>query len=344
MLKRILCLTLCFLMILPFAGCRKKDYTLSVDNDSNKESVDSSGLYLNPLTGEKNLDKKTALQRSVAIMVNNISHAQKVQTGLNDADIVYETEVEGGITRLLAVFKDFKNVTQVGTVRSARYVYIDLAAGHNAIYAYHGINKAYAKPHLDAVDSIVVGENNGGGRVSNGLATEHTLYAYGDKIWESIEKKFDTTLKSEEAPFASFADEKTPVKLELTANSVTVPFSSSYKSTFKYNEETGRYTRYFKETERKDYKTGESVTVKNVFVLNTDISYYSDNYCRNVDLTSGSGYYFVNGTYQKIKWSKGNASSSFTFTNEDGSPLTVNPGNSWICIADKTTSQPVIGE
>lgn len=344
MLKRILCLTLCFLMILPFVGCRNKDYTLSVDNDSNPEPVAKPVTYLNPLTGEKDLDKETALQRPVAIMVNNISVAQKVQTGLNDADIVYETEVEGGITRLLAVFKDFKNVKQIGTVRSARYVYIDLAAGHDAIYAYHGVNETYARPHLDAVDDIVVDTNNGGTRISNGLASEHTLYAHGDKIWESIEKKFNTTLESEQAPFATFADEETSVKLEFTADTVTVPFSASYKSTFKYNEETGRYTRYFGETERKDYKTGESVTVKNVFVLNTSITYYSDNKCRNVSLTSGDGYYFVNGTYQKIKWSKGNASSSFTFTNEDGSPLTVNPGNSWVCIADKTKSQAVIGE
>lgn len=344
MLKRILSLTLCFLMILPFAGCRKKDYTLSVDNESSPEPIVKPVKYLNPLTGEKDLDEETALQRPVAIMVNNISVAQPVQTGLNDADIIYETEVEGGITRLLAVFKDFKNVKQIGTVRSARYVYIDLAAGHNAIYAYHGVNETYARPHLNAVDDIVVGTNNGGARVSNGLATEHTLYAYGDKLWENIEKKFDTTLKSEEAPFASFADEKAPVKLEFTANTVSVPFSNAYKTVFKYNAETGRYTRFFGNTERKDYKTGDSITVKNVFVLNTNITYYPDNKCKNVSLNSGSGYYFVNGTYQKINWSKGNASSSFTFTNEDGSPLTVNPGNSWVCIADKSKSQPVIGE
>lgn len=352
MLKRILSLTLCFLMILPFAGCKNKDYTLSVDNESQPDSITKPVTYINPLTGEDGLDKETALQRPVAIMVNNVSVAQPVQTGLNDADIIYETEVEGGITRLLAVFKDFKNVKQIGTVRSSRYVYIDLAAGHNAIYAYHGIDNEHATPHLNVVNSIVVGTNNGGARVSNGLAYEHTLYAYGDKIWESIKKAHKTTIDSEEAPFATFADEENPVKLEFTANTVSIPFSNASKTVFKYNAETGRYTRFFGNTERKDYKTGESVTVKNVFVLNTTITNYSP--CqetqkgksahKNIDLTSGSGYYFVNGTYQKINWSKGSASSSFTFTNEDGSPLTVNPGNSWICIADKTKAQPVIGE
>lgn len=346
MLKRILSLTLCTLMLIPFAGCKKKEYTLSVDTSASTPSVvePEPETYINPLTGEKNLSKDDALLRPVAIMVNNISVAQPVQTGLNDADIVYETEVEGGITRLLAVYKDFKNVAQIGTVRSARYVYIDLAAGHNAIYAYHGVNETYAAPHLNAVDSIVVGTNNGGVRLSNGLASEHTLYAYGDKFWESIKKqKYDYTLKSESATWMKFADEKSPVTLENTSSSVTVPFSSSYKTTFKYDANTGRYTRFFRDTERKDYNTKESITVKNVFVLNTNISYYSDNYCRKIDLTSGSGYYFVNGTYTKINWNKGAASNSFTFTKEDGSELTVNPGNSWVCIADSSRSQAIIG-
>lgn len=351
MLKKLLSLSLCLFMILPFAGCDKKGETLSVDtNPEVSSSTPEPEYFVNPLTGEKNLDRETALLRPVAIMVNNISVAQGVQTGLNNADIIYETEVEGGITRLMAVFKDFKNAGQVGTVRSSRYAYIDLAAGHDAIYAYHGIDNEHAQPHLSAVDSIVVGTNNGGKRISNGLASEHTLYADGDKLWDSItSQKFSSTLENEAEPWMSFSD--SDVKFDYTAAQVTVPFSASYKTVFKYDEATGRYIRFSGTTERKDYKTGESVTVKNVFVLNTTISDMSP--CtekskgksahRNVNLSSGDGYYFVNGTYTKIKWSKGSASDSFSFTNEDGTPLTVNAGNSWVCIADKNTSQAVIG-
>lgn len=350
MFKRILSFSLCLMMLLPFAGCKKKEYTLSVDNEE-ASSVVEPETYINDLTGETITDKEVSLQRPVAIMVNNISIAQPVQTGLNDADIIYETEVEGGITRLMAVFKDLKSVKQVGTVRSARYPYIDLAAGHNAVYIYHGIDNEHATPHLGVVKSIAVGTNNGGKRVSNGLATEHTLYAYGDKLWETIKSKHNTTFDSTAANWANFSDGKAPVKYDYTSSSVTVPFSASYKTVFNYDANTGRYTRYFRDTKRQDYVTGEAVTVKNVFVLNTTISNYAG--CteaakgksphRKVDLTSGNGYYFVNGTYTKINWSKGSASDSFKFTKEDGSPLTVDVGNSWVCIADKNTSQPIIG-
>lgn len=71
-------------------------------------------------------------------MINNISTAQPVQTGLNKADIIYETEVEGGITRLMAVFQDITTAEKIGTIRSARYPYVDLAMGHNAIFIHCG--------------------------------------------------------------------------------------------------------------------------------------------------------------------------------------------------------------
>lgn len=345
MFKKILSLSLCLLMCISFAACKKDKENLSVEvGDDTISSESASATYINPLTGEDGLDKETALQRPVAIMVNNISIAQPVQTGLTEADIVYETEVEGGITRLLAVFQNFKDVEKVGTVRSARYVYIDLANGHNAIYAHHGSDPSYARAHLKDLDTIEVSTNNGGERQSNGLASEHTLYAYGQKVWNSIKSMGHDTTVAKSNHWQTFANEENPVKFEYTTNSITVPFSNSYKTTFKFDETTGRYTRFFNGIERKDYTTKESITVKNVFVLNTTITDYSDGYHRNIALTSGDGYYFVNGTYTKIKWSKGASSNGFTFTKEDGSALTVNPGNSWVCIADSSKSQPIIGE
>ncbi len=340
MFKKILSFSLCLALCLSFAGCGKnKDIVVESPNSSD---APKPVTYINPLTGEDGLDKEAALQRPVAIMVNNISVAQPVQTGLNKADIVYETEVEGGITRLLAVYKDFKSVPQVGTVRSARYVYVDLAAGHNAFYVHHGADDVYAKPHFNVVNRLELQTNNGGARESNGLASEHTLYAKCEKLWTNLVKTGKAKLSAEETPWQSFAKEGEDVKLGNAATSVTVPFSAAYKTTFKYDAEKGVYTRYFRDTLRKDYKTGEATQVKNVFVLNTSMSYYSDNYHRNISLSSGSGYYFVNGTYTKINWSKGNASNSFKFTNEDGTALTVNPGSSWVCIADSSKSQPVI--
>ncbi len=345
MFKKLLALTLCLTLALCFTACKKKpDDTASSSVPVVSSEPPKPITYINPLTGENDLNKSQALRRSVAVMVNNISVAQPVQTGLNYADVVYETEVEGGITRLLAVFKDFKSVKQLGTIRSARYDFIDLALGHGAIYAHHGQDNYHAGGRLGSIDRIVIGTNNGGSRISNGLSSEHTLYGYGDKLWATIEKMgINTKLKSEEKPWQTFAKEEETVAFEKNATTVSAPFNSSYNTVFKYDTATKRYTRYFGTAIRKDYKTGEAVTVKNVFILNSTITPFpgcSDGKGhRKVYLNGGTGYYCVNGTYTAIKWTKKGTNSPVQFTKTDGSELTVDVGNSWVCIVDGSRSK-----
>ncbi len=343
MFKKIIPLLLCLCLALG-TGCSKKNEALSVDQGSEPAPVPEvvEPVIVNPLTGLNDVTAEEAANRPVAIMVNNISVSQPVQTGLNDADVIYETEVEGGITRLMAVYQDIGNVDKIGSVRSSRYVYIDLAMGHNAVYVYHGVDKNYAKPHLSDTDSFLLDTNTGGARIPNGLATEHTLFAYGSKVWNKIKSSNRKLENKNTATWLNFADDDEPVSFTDTASSVSVPFSSGYKTTFKYDSATGRYSRYFNGTLRKDYNTGEAVTVKNVFVLNADMGHYPIKKYRKINLESGTGYYCVNGTYTPIKWSKGASSNAIVFKNTDGTELTVNPGNSWVCIADKNNSKPIM--
>ena len=107
MSKKALALLLC-LSLFMLSACSNKTERLSVDEGEEPQSSVSSEpvLYKNPLTGISELTDDKTDDRPVAIMVNNITTAQPVQAGLNKADIVYETEVEGGITRLLAVYQD----------------------------------------------------------------------------------------------------------------------------------------------------------------------------------------------------------------------------------------------
>lgn len=323
-------------------GCGKDNKEGVVDGGKTSSSDSAvkeknTGTHVNPLTGEAHLSEEDAKQQPVAIMINNISVAQKVQTGVNKADIVYETEVEGGITRLMAVFQNIDKVQRVGTIRSARYDYVDLALGHNAVYLHCGQDGTHCAPHLADVVHYSVDSGNVGKRVKNGLASEHTLYADGADIYEKFmkDKKLDTV-----TTWQNFAKDVT-----LTggnATDVTVPFSNSYKTQFVYNEKTGKYTRYFKGNANKDYLTEETTEVKNVFALLTTITNYPgcvDGYNhKKINLESGDGYYFVNGTYTPIKWEKGATNNSFKFTNIDGTELTVNEGNSWVCIANKSNS------
>lgn len=325
------------LALLCAAGCGGNDTNSQVDTPSMPEPEPEPIIYVNPLTGIQNIEEEEVIyRRPVAIMINNISVAQKVQTGLTQADIVYETEVEGGITRLMAVFQDITKVEQFGTVRSARYPYVDLAMGHNAIYVHHGQDNTYCKPHLKDTQAFTIDSNNAGARIKNGLASEHTLYGYGPQLWDwfKTKTKFDLDL-DRAVPWQTFASADESLTLEGVATNVSIPFSASYNSVFKYDEVNQKYVRYFKNTERLDYLTSAPEYFKNVFVLITDITNYPDGYHRKVALESGEGWYCVNGSYMPILWSKGAASDSFKFTDLEGNTLKVNQGNSWVCIAKK---------
>lgn len=277
----------------------------------------------------------------VAVMVNNLKTAQTVQTGLNDAQLIFETYVEGGITRLMAVYEDIAAVQQIGTIRSARYPFVELAMGLDAIYVHNGEDNKYCGPQITALgirDFDLIGwMGKYSFRENNGLAYEHTLYTTGSDLVEGIGvKKWDEPLAEAVSPFTNFLPQETVVTpADGVCSRVNVPFSGSYHTEFRYDEATGRYVRYFKGELRKDCKTGEDVTVKNVFVLLTDNWLYPDQYHVGIDLDSGSGWYISNGGYENIRWSKGDSEDPLVITKADGSTFTANAGNSWICLVDK---------
>lgn len=338
MMKRWTALVLCFILLLS-AACNKK--TAEQPEEPKDEVQESAKIptSLNPLTGLYEYDGILNI-RPVAVMINNDVRAQDVQAGLPDADIIYETEIEGGETRLMAVFQDAQKVENIGTIRSSRYAYIDLAMGHNAIYIHRGCDKRYAGPHLNDLDHIDIHEGNYGYRPDNGLSLEHTLYAKGEKLWSGVSSKFKTTLEDVQ-PWQTFAKDGEKITLAGgKADKVTVAFSGNFKSIFVYDKQTGLYERNFKDKVPTEYLTKKSTNVKNVVVCLTKIEYYPDKSHRKIPLESGEGYYATNGTFQKIKWSKGDSSSSLKFTKEDGSEVVMSAGNTWVCFASSNYSVP----
>jgi hypothetical protein len=336
MIKKVLRLCVIALCLLSMVACGGIE-VLEVPSLPTEESsvteepaVVKPTLYQNPLTGVRELKKRERNQRPVAIMVNNISQAQRVQCGLNDADLVFECLVEGGISRLMAVFYNVEEVGQIGTIRSARYSYAQLSQGLDAIYVHHGSDQKYAKPYMNncGMDRYEIG-SAAGFRENNGLATEHTLYTKGETLAEQLEES-DFRVKNQKATKSVFKFGKKAVTPENPCENVTYAMSSSYRTTFRYNETTGKYTRCPNGEIHRDYKSDKKTVTDNVFVLYAGHSYFEDNYHLQTLLSSGEGLYISKGGYQEIQWEKGDGNDPLKFTDKDGDPLTVNPGKSWI--------------
>ena len=335
-LKKLVSLLLCVVFLTLLCSCKpteNQDDTASA-TPSVSTPVKENPYAQNPLTGVYNLDKNKTNLRPVAIMIDNDSLAQRnSQFSVSKADIVYETEIEAGITRLMAVYSDLSKVGQIGDIRSARYVFVDLAMGHNAVYVHSGKDPTYCKPHLEDLDNFEITYGYYGERIHYGnvmswqelfTSGETLLKAFADKKWKTTDENIKI--------WQNFAAEDKKITLGGSAKDVTVKFNNVYINYFKYDEQSGKYTKTSKFTENIDRVDNGSYTVKNVFVLKTDMSMYPDNYRRKIELDGGDGYYMVNGTYEEIKWKKGASNDSFVFTKKDGSKLEVAAGNSWVCI------------
>ncbi len=356
-ISRILSVLLCAVLALSLAACGGgSDPTIDASSSlprssevtsSEEEPVDPyANCVINPLTGEKKLAPEAEGRRPTAVVINNLFSAQKVQSGLDKADIVFETEVEGGITRLLALFSDPSDIGNIGTIRSLRLPFAQIACGMNAMLFFHGMDNTYCRPYLPTIDLDYheIDASRYGFREKNGLSYEHTLYSTGEKIMKATEaRKFDT---SGGKTWLNFAEGEEPVLPgEEAAERVKVKFNGTSTTCFYYDGESGKYSRANKNGDVfKTYHTGKEEQFTNVFVLTTSIYNYPDGYHRAIDLSSGKGIYISAGRKTEINWKKGDADDNFSFSAADGTPLTVNKGNSYVCIINNSGQVTVENE
>ncbi len=294
---------------------------------------------MNLLTGKAGLSDEAVGKRPVAIMINNIK-ASLPQYGIADADILYEILTEGGITRMMALYGDYTKVPDVCSVRSCRYYFPIFANGYDAVYFCFGANADLGYPTLKRLargDFNYLDGKTYTGNIfardperSKKMAREHTAYVKGKNIPSELDKlKIRTDLLSDKTgPFFDFGSASNG---DTACQKVTLNFSNSYYSTFKYNSEKKAYYKWHSGNSHMDEKAGKQLSFKNVFVLQTDVHNYNGKQIMEVDWKGGDGYYISNGTAVKIKWEKPTEASVIKFTNaETGKELKVNPGKSYI--------------
>jgi len=296
--------------------------------------------YINPLTGLPS-DKIISRNRPYAIMVNDLKEALP-QCGVGSADIIYEVVAEGGITRMVAVFQDVGDVGAIGSVRSTRTYYLDIAQGLDAIllhagastYAYEAFNTRDIS-HVDGIYNTTLFYRDSN-RMSEGF--EHSLFTSGELITENIGKTgLRLTHDEDYACNMAFGD---PSSLSGTpAESLSVEYSYYKTGEFRYsNEDKLYYIRQFDEP-YVDGDTDDQVAVKNVLVLFAGHSSIPNDDLKRIEVDlvgTGSGIYAAEGRSVEIEWTKGSYDSQFEYTLKDGSPLVFAPGTSYINIVESS--------
>lgn len=291
-------------------------------------------IYRHPLTGAQLEEPFTG--RVVTFTINNIAAAMP-QHGTSQADVIYEVTVEGGATRCLALFTNLSEVGPIGSIRSARTYFISLSRAYNAAFVHSG-KSVYAQQDfttgvIDHVDADPTAFYRDSARRSAGYAIEHTHFTTGEKILACLEGKFDMTAPADANYGFNFVDEQTLAGE--TANTVTVRFAKSGGKTtkFVYDELAGDYAAFQHGTDYLDGNFNEQLHFENVLVLQakrTSISGAPN--VRHTLVGENTGYYINGGKIVPIKWTRSAEDQPFSYTLEDGTPLTMTPGKTYINI------------
>lgn len=207
--------------------------------------------------------------RPIAVMINNIGVAREVQTGLQDAYMVYEMIVEGGLTRLMAVYKD-ADTAKIGSIRSSRHYYLDYALENDAIYVHWGYSEFamndISKLKVNNVNGLIYGNKYFWKDNTLKVATEHRAFSSMDLIEEGIEK-LGYRKTTEEKPLLNYSVEEMDVsKLNeaIPATHVDIVYSKSMTTSYEYDTEHKNYKRSVNGKEHLDAVTKEQNTAKNI--------------------------------------------------------------------------------
>ena len=307
-----------------------KGKTETVGNDQPQEVKEEKQVQI------VDVNSKT---RPYAVMINN-NHAAWPQCGLKDAYLVYEIVAEGGITRMMALYKD-TYPTKVGSVRSARHYFIEYAEENDAIFVHWGGSpQAYSKLNsgIDNLDGIALEGSMFFRDTSLNRAYEHTgfvnlekakTYAEQNGYTRDAEKDLLLNYSAEEIDLS--ADESVQI-----ADSVELEYSDYHTTSYEYDAENKVYKRSMSGKANVDLETGEQYTAKNIIVYK--VRNYTLNDGENKgrqgleNVGSGTGYYISNGQAVSITWEKTSTSAQTVYKYKNGEELTVNDGNTFIQI------------
>ena len=335
--KKRIWLILILLVLIGFGG-----FYLFNNFDEVKEKITEEPIKKLKIVDE---DSKT---RPIAVMINN-NHVAWPHAGLNDAYLAYEILAEGGITRIMALFKD-KDTEKIGSVRSARPYYLDYALENDAIYVHYGwSDKAKSDISSLGVDNIngLTASSVFWRDSSLNKATEHTVFTSMEKINEySKENGYDRDTDKDLLLNYS-VDEIDLSKREDAIKADTVFMKYSYYTTtsYEYDSEKKVYKRYMSDTPHVDAVTGDQYTFKNIIITPIETHTY-DSYGRlELDnIGSGEGYFITLGYAIPITWSKDSRSSQTVYKNMDGEEIKVNDGNTFIQITPPSEDIKIEGK
>lgn len=309
-------------------------------NSSNEDKKSKNKTEENSTTASRRLDglivaKEESNKLSMCVMIENAAFSGvRPQSGLSSASIIYEMIVEGGITRLMAVYAGEK-ADPIGPVRSSRDTYLEFASELDCMYTHAGGSytslKALWDLHMKDLDAL-----------------REPKFFWRDPSKVSPHNLFTNTTKLEQAVIFGhswkdaptyeswkFKDDNKNRKKAGEAGHVSkinIDFGGAYNVEYHYNYENNNYERLNGGAEHIDKNTGKILTTRNVIIEKVPPGWYLEGKGRiNFAVTGeGDAYIFRDGEIIEGRWKKPDRLSRTKYYDKEGKEVEFNRGNTWV--------------
>ena len=316
------------------------------------ETPPAEGMVRSRLTNEW-VDEEIAKTRPIAVMVPNTKTAS--QYGLSNASVLYECNVEGSMTRLMAIWEDWSNLEKIGNIRSCRDYYLYWAFEWDAIYIHFG-GPFYIDPLVNREDTQNINCISYSGAAYRTTAKNSTDNAFTStsNIKDAIDHYGYPTEYREgyaDEHHYLYAPSSEPNTLDQYSDAITaskVDMSPAYPVTncyFIYNESTGLYDRYQHLSGDSygphiDLANNKQLAFKNILVQSTyyetrDDKGYLAFQCHD---NTRDGWFFTNGKGIHVTWEKTSDYGATRYYDDDGNEIRLNTGKTMVCILEEGDS------
>jgi len=311
------------------------DRYLKVNKSTNDIAVDELNKteeVAEEIKEVKKLQIYTGFDRPIAVMIDN-EQAAWPHSGLQDAYMIYEMIIEGGETRMVALFKN-KTTAKIGPIRSARHYFVHYAMEHNAIFAHFGWSpKAQTTIGTFNVNNINGIYDNYFWRVGGGY---HNAFSSIEKIKQTATSKKYLDSGSD-TPIYSYSVDELNLEQGTEISGLKIKYSDLHNVSYKYDKTDKIFYRSMRGIIDKDRETGKQYYAKNIIIMYVknynlpDVETKGRQELENIG--TGKGYYITNGKYIDITWKKESAVAKTIWLDAANKEIVLNDGITYVQLA-----------
>ena len=282
-----------------------------------------------PLNGLPIVDEAAAIRPAIVAKIDN-HPASRPQTGLNEADIVYEENVEKW-TRFAAVFHSTGS-DPVGPVRSGRTQDINLVTSLNhPLFVWSGGNPTVTGliQKSELINMSASAASKGGGFFrSTDKKAPHNLFTKTTNIWALDAGRGGTPPPQ----FAYRSDTSTATGTPTAGLKLTM--DGNMKAAWEWDAAAGKFVRFHDAKPHVDSNKVQ-VNVDNVVVIVCEYKFSQADKNSPEAQTVGTGvaWLFTQGMWTEGTWNRPDNKSAWNLTDASGAPMLLTPGRTWVELA-----------